>query len=586
MKVSLRAKLIIGFCAVTIPMFILLMYNNYYAMKVVRTQVGQSNKNLLSMYMNQMDSTFEAIDNYLYTFILKDFGLGDYSDLALFSQNNSDNNEYFLAKVRLQNKLNMDLNNFKNANMFFVYSLKDHDLLSTSFLGSEIEKLQSVSKDLILYMLENEAKEFKDNRWKLIRSGGEAALIRLVRTEFDQIIGAWIDVSNLMVPLNYLNLGQQGQAIIVSNEGVPLTRVTIEAMNKPDFRMTLPNEQDLYSTLSMGTNYLLVDTKSQHGDIHLAVLIPESTLLQQLPYFQRLIFIIPLMGLVILAIYLVFLQNILLKPMKQLIKGMRRIKQGELETRLSGDKSKEFMLINETFNDMVDQIQGLKINVYEEHILTQKAELKHLQVQINPHFLLNSINIIYNLAELKKNDLIKKLSTHLADYFRFITRTNLSKVKIFQEINHIESYLEIQQLRFPLYLRYETFVEPGLEDVEILPLIIQPFVENAVIHGFQMSDEIFCIRVSITRSKEHPESLYEVEIGDNGNGIEPGKLIELQQEDLQSDYGEYHLGIWNVRHRLNLQYGEISQLRFEPGNPKGTIIRLVIPIQFGGENHV
>src|SRR5665647_1446272 len=128
MKDSLRFKLIIGFCVVTIPLFILLMYNNYYAMKVVRTQVGQSNKNLLSMYMNQMDSTFEDIDNYLYTFIVKDSALGDYSDLALYSQNNPNNNEYILAKVRLQNKMNTDLNNFKNANMFFVYSLKEHDL--------------------------------------------------------------------------------------------------------------------------------------------------------------------------------------------------------------------------------------------------------------------------------------------------------------------------------------------------------------------------------------------------------------------------------------------------------------------------
>lgn len=582
MKASLRLKLIIGFCVVTIPMFIFLMYNNFYAMNVVRTQVGQSNKNLLSMYMNQIDSTFENIDTYLYTFILKD------SDLLLFSQNNPNNKEYMLSKVRLQNKMNTDLNNYnlKNANMIFVYSLKDHDLLSTSFLGSNFEKFESVNKVLNKYMLDNEAEGFADNRWRLLRSDDETALIRLVQTEHDQVIGVWVDVSNLMIPLNFLDLGQQGQALIVSDEGVPLTKLSIEAMNKPDFRMTFPNEEDLYSTLSMDINYLLVDAKSQYGDIHLAVLIPESTLLQRLPYFQRLIFIIPLMGLVILVFYLIFLQNILLKPMKQLIKGMRRIKQGEFETRLHSDKSREFMMINETFNDMVNQIQGLKINVYEEQIRTQQAELKHLQVQINPHFLLNSINIIYNLAELKKNDLIKKMSTHLANYFRFITRTNMSVVTVFLEMKHIESYLEIQQLRFPQHLRYETYVEPGLEEAAILPLIIQPFVENAVLHGFQMGDEAFCIRVFITRSKEQPDKLYEVQISDNGTGIEPNKLLELQQESWQSDSGENHIGIWNVRRRLKLHYGDASQLQFEPGFPKGIVIRLVIPIDKGVENDV
>jgi len=582
MKASLRLKLIIGFCAVTIPMFIFLMYNNYYAMDVVRTQVGQSNKNLLSMYMNQIDSTFKNIDNYLYTFAMKE------SDLAIISHTNQNNNEVMIAKQRIWNKMNADQTNLKNAHMIFVYSIEQQDLLNTLLIAnSNLNlKFETVKSVLSRYIQDNEAEGFTDNRWRLINTDGEIALIRLVETEFDQVVGVWIDVSNLMIPLNFLDLGNQGEAFIVSDQGVPLTKLTIEEMNKPGFRMTFPKEEELYSTLSMDINYLLVDAKSQHGDIHLSVLIPEGTLLQRLPYFQRLIFIIPLMGLVILVFYLIFLQNILLKPMKQLIKGMRRIKQGELETRLYNNQSREFIMINETFNEMVNQIQDLKINVYEEQIRTQQTELKHLQVQINPHFLLNSINIIYNLAELNKNDLIKKMSTHLAQYFRFVTQTNLSVVTISQEMKHIENYLEIHQLRFPQHIRYETYVELGLEEVAILPLLIQPFVENAIIHGFQMVEETFCIRVSIIRSKEQPDSVYEVLIIDNGKGIAPNKLIELQQESWQSDSSESHIGIWNIRRRLRLHYGDASQLQFEQGHPKGVIIRLLIPIQEGVDNHV
>ncbi|WP_373231719.1 histidine kinase [Cohnella sp.] len=574
MKASLRLKLIIGFCVVTIPMFIFLMYNNYYAMKVVRTQVAQSNKNLLSMYMNQIDSTFEAIDHYLYTFILKD------SDLAIIGHTNQNNNEAVIARQRIWNKMNADLTNLKNANMLFVYSIEQHDLLNTLFISNSNESLrfETVKSVLNRYLQDNEDVGFMDNRWRLIHRDGEIALIRLVQTEFNQVVGAWIDVSNLMIPLNFLDLGNDGEAFIVSEQGVPLTELSIEEMNKPDYRITLPNEEDLFSTLSMDINYLLVGAKSQYVDIYLSILIPESTLLQKLPYFQRLIFIIPLMGFVILVFYLIFLQNILLKPMKQLITGMRRIKQGEFETRLNNDKSREFIIINETFNEMANQIQGLKINVYEEQIRTQQAELKHLQVQINPHFLLNSINIIFYLAELNKNDLIKKMSTHLANYFRFITRTNKSIVMVSEEMKHIENYLEIQQLRFPQHIRYKTYVEPGLEEAAILPLIIQPFVENAVLHGFQMGEEAFCICVNVTRSKEQPDKLYEVQISDDGRGIEPGKLLELQQDSWQSDSGDNHLGIWNVRRRLKLHYGDTSQLQFEPGHPRGIIIRLVIPI--------
>ncbi len=580
MKGSLRTNLIIGFCAVTIPMFIFLMYNNYYAMDVVRTQAGQSNKNLLSMYMTQIDSTFESIDNYLYTFVLRN------SDLSRISVNYPNDNDTMLARARTWNQMNADIINLKNANMIFVYSIPNQDLLYTNFMGNHLERIESVKSSLIHYIEGREPTELEVRQWILIHREGESALIRLVRTEFNQIVGVWVDVSNLLMPLSFLELGHQGQAFLVSNQGVPLTDVAIPEMNKPDYRLMLPGETELYSTLTMGIDYLLVEAKSQYADLHLAVLIPESILLQRLPYFQRLIFIIPLAGFMILVFYLILLQNVLLKPMRQLITGMRRIRQGELETRLHNDKTREFMMINETFNGMVDQIQGLKINVYEEQIRTQQAEMRHLQVQINPHFLLNSINVIYNLAELKKNDVIKKLSTHLANYFRFITRTNKSMVNVSQEMKHIESYLEIQQLRFPQHLRYETNLEPGLEEASILPLIIQPFVENAVIHGLQMNDDLFYIRVSVRRSEEQPDHGYEVQISDNGRGMDPARLAKLQEDSWRTDSADQHLGIWNVHRRLKLRYGDAAKLEFACGQPSGFVVRMLIPMNGGDDRDV
>ncbi len=145
-RASLRSKLIIGFLAVTVPLFALLMYNNFYAMDVVRAQVGQSNKNLLSMYMNEIDRTLEEADSYIYNFVVQN------SDLTVYGKTQEGSADYFFSKVRLQNKMMSDIIRYPNVNMFFVYSRSNQEVLSTTFRGGDFAKMESVSKALVNFI--------------------------------------------------------------------------------------------------------------------------------------------------------------------------------------------------------------------------------------------------------------------------------------------------------------------------------------------------------------------------------------------------------------------------------------------------
>lgn len=573
-RASLRFKLIVGFLAVTVPLFCLLIYINFYAMDVVRNQVGQSTKNMLAMYMNEIDRTLEDGENYIYNYVARN------SDLTAYARSQQGSADYFFTKVRVQNEMLADISGFDHVNMIFVYSQASGELLSTQYRGGDAEDAAKAGEALRRFISTQDDAAMAEKKWKVIRFGKESAIVRLVKTEYGQVMGMWIDMNRLMVPFQYLDLGDSGQALFVAADGSILTDTPV-GIKAPDSKLALPDPSEPYTQLMGDKDYIVVANQSAFAEIYLTVLVPEARLLQQLPYFQRIFYVIPLVGAAILSVYLLFLRNTLLKPMNDLIKGMRQIKRGELKTRLKDEKSKEFLIINETFNDMASEIQDLKINVYEEQIRTQKAELKHLQAQINPHFLLNAINIIYNLAELNKNELIKRMSTHISKYFRFVTRTNVNYVSVSTELEHIESYLEIQRLRFPNYLTFELAMDPGLEHAAIPPLLIQPFVENAIKHGFEMSEEPFRIYVHVRSAEASSEEspYYEVFISDNGRGMTEEQLSELQfEKPIQYD-GDGSLGIWNVRQRLKLQYGTAAELSIRPGIPKGTCIFLVIPLK-------
>lgn len=573
LQASLRTKLILGFLAITVPLFALLTYNNLYAMGVVRTQVAGSNQNLLRMYMNDIDNILEDSQNYLYSFVVHNTDLAEYSRAAPGSA------DYYFAKVRLQNKWMTDLVSYPDVGLFFMYTPAELELLSTSYQTGDQRKLDAVTTAVTGFIQEQTPVSLAEQSWRVVNRNGEAGIVRLVRTDNGLVMGAWIELEKLIMPLRKLDLGEEGQAMFVSDTGEPLTEVTVDRLNFPGFSVPQPGHEQLYQKLSAPANFLVVRIQSVFAELSLAVIIPESRLLQQLPYFQRLIFWIPFLALAVLVVYLLILQRTLIWPMNQLIKGMRRLRRGELNISLEAVNSREFTQINETFNTMVEQIEHLKINVYEERLRTQRAEFKHLQAQINPHFLLNTINIIYQLAELKKTELIQRMAKYMSKYFRFLTRTNLQIVSVAKELEHIESYLEIQKLRYPQYLDYTIAMEPEHGETGIPPLAIQSLVENAIKHGIEFGEELFRIEVTVMQGvADNGQPLVEIQVSDNGRGIDPAKLSSLDKADLSFDSDEGHLGIWNLRHRLQLLYGDTARLSISRLTPKGTRATIQLPI--------
>ncbi|UJF34962.1 cache domain-containing sensor histidine kinase [Paenibacillus hexagrammi] len=574
-KGTLRSRLILGFAMVTVPLVVLLIWNNMYAMKVVHSQVAQSNKNMLTMYMNQIDQVLEELDKYLYRTANQD------NDLISLSAFDPDNPESYYAKIRTLNAMYVNTNYYKDADVLFAYSSRYDELLTAPQPYMNNERKESIKSRLIELMKDKDSRSPLLKSWVLIHQDDQYSLVRVVDTGYESFIGAWVDINRLMIPLNLLHLGESGQALFLSKEGAILNTINdkefADKLHAKDWNVDLLKEEEPYQIVRLWENYLLVVQSSRNANMYLSVMIPERNLLEGLTFFQRINYYVPVLALAMLLLYLLFLQRFLLKPIGQLIKGMRRIYSGDLSARLNDHKLVEFMIIAETFNNMASQIEVLKIDIYEEQLRTKKAELKHLQAQIHPHFFMNSLNIVYNLAQTKSYELIQQMSIHLVKYFRFAIRTHLTSITMQEELDHIRSYLAVQQVRFPEHLAVDIHLAKELEACRIPPSTIQPLVENAMIHGFSFNQgKVFQVHIEV-KPDPNDSSYITVRVSDNGKGIPLDKLQLMQSRSYFEMEGSEHVGLWNVIRRCKLYYKAETGIAMENAEPSGAIVTLRLP---------
>lgn len=578
-QATMRSRLILGFGLVIIPLVILLLWNNLYATKVVHSQVAQSNRNMLTMYMNDMDQVLGEIENYLYKAAEQD------QSLISLSQYDQDSWEYYLSTTQTSNDLDLNINYYDAADVLFAYSTKYEQLLIAQQQSVTYDRKQEIQTKLRELLAKDDPAV--RTGWNVVELKGQYALVRVVDTNYDSYIGAWIDLNRLMEPMRVLGQGGKAEALLVSGEGKPLSTVgnsirqEIEAF---DLTTYMDNGNAAYNIVKLGKPYLLVAKSSRMADMNLILLLPERTLLEGLPIFRKMTYLIPMLAAIMLGLYLFFLQNSIVKPIHHFIKGMRKIRSGDLSVRMEDYKLQEFITLKETFNGMAQQIEHLKIDIYEEQIRTQKAELKHLQAQIHPHFFMNSLNIVYQLAQIKDYEVIQNMSLHLVRYFRFTTRTQVSTVTVKEEVEHLYHYLSIQKYRFPETLAFDFIVDPALENVSIPPLSIQPLVENAMVHGFSIrTGTPFHIRVKISSEGEGDQEELVIEVEDNGKGLTEEQIEHLHTKVQLLEPGDGSLGLWNVVRRCRLYYKGAVKMVFGSADPQGAIVTLRVPRNKTGE---
>ncbi|CAM4226185.1 histidine kinase [Paenibacillus alkaliterrae] len=564
---SLRFKFFAAVLVIFVPLVTILIVNNFYSVDVVRNQVAQSNKNMLSLYKDQIDRNLEEVDKYLANTLESDLNV-----LDLEFPKEADEDRYNIAKISLYNMMREDLGYYPILDAFFVYSEPNRDLVMQSSMDTY--ESREAARNEILEMIELNARTIDYARWHLWEGESDYYLFHLLKSG-NVYMGAWMSSDKLMVPLNLIDLGESGVALITTDNNEPISHTDLIQ----DKEIDLEFPEDSYAITGEGKDqYLVMGEPSTQGKFNLVVAVPDSTILQKLPYLQRISSFISMIALLFLVLFVFMMRSVFLNPVKRIVVAMRKLRDGNWDSRLEqAPTSTEFEIVNETFNRMITEIHELKINVYEEKLNNQRAELRHLQLQINPHFFLNSLNIIYNLATVRDYVLIQEMTKCLVSYFRFMFRSNSYFVALRDELAHTANYLRIQQLRFPDSFQYYVERPDHLLDTEVPPLIVQTMVENTIKYAVNM-DEPIRISVEVGKEETGGDSRLVIHIKDTGPGFPEEVLQRLLLEGEPVNENGEQIGIWNARRRLRLLYEDRADIDFYNENESGAVVRISIPI--------
>ena len=308
----------------------------------------------------------------------------------------------------------------------------------------------------------------------------------------------------------------------------------------------------------------------QSLDLTLWCFSPSEAAMQPILRHRLWIWGLTLLAAGLLGAYLLYYRFSILRPINTLFESVHRAAEtGEFHI---DESDADFDDVYAQFNNMVARIESLAGQVYEERFRAQQAELRQLQMQINPHFFYNTLFMVYRMAQAEGSDTIAQISLNLSNYYRYITKLPEHDVPLRDEVKHIGNYLEIQGIRFaPRVAVHMDELPDEIADERIPPLILQPIVENAFVHGVKNKTSGGLVQVSF----QMDEQRFGVSVHDNGGAMDEANVREL---DKRMRAGELPEGsaLYNLYRRMELSYGPKYELRMESVD-QGLTISILFP---------
>ena len=541
-----------GFLVIlVIPLMGILYWNNYYSIRLAQQQMDEYTLRLFDNYVEQLNTSLSNVSEYLLRMCL-----GDAKNLNVF-----DRNERYFYRRELHEELQNVIGFYDIAQGLFVYQATYDEFAQytnptlnyaqTSVIGQYIQ-------DHVGSLLASDAET-----WKVTDIYGDPYFIYTLKTG-ETYIGAWVSVQEIISQIRKLEMGKLLSVSFKNGNFVKAYESFYE--NNADDGGTQENGLFLEAARTYNVTVYL-----DAADMNIIATLETVPFYQYLSLVQKVIIAASII-IVFLVICSVFLyRRYIFSPMRHVEKAIRQVEQGNWDYRITEPgHSTEFDSINRNFNTMAGEIHNLKIDVYEKEIERQKNELEYLHYQIKPHFILNVINTINSMAQIRETGLIQKMTQYLSGYVRYTFRKDHSMPTIREKLENVKNYLNMQLLRFSDSIECEMDMESRVMELKIPAMTIMTFVENIMKHAFDMYD---CIKITIKGFIDE-DGILHLTIKDSGTGFTEEALEHIRTCESISEGGK-QVGIVNIKKRLRLIYGD--QAKILASNEDGAKIEILLP---------
>lgn len=316
-----------------------------------------------------------------------------------------------------------------------------------------------------------------------------------------------------------------------------------------------------------GNSYLSLKELIPGTDFVIEALVPKAYLTKDAGRLQRVIFTVCSISFACMAAIGYIVARLSGRKMKRIVTLVRSFQDGNFQKRIRFSGNDEFVHIADAFNVMAANIQTLINSVYVQGIQKKQAELEALQAQINPHFLYNTLSTISSLANLGETEKVTQMVQGLSRFYRLTLNQGNVFTPLENELKQVETYLDIQRVKYAGAFTVHIDVAPSILQVQVMKLILQPFVENSFKHAW------FGETIAIIIKGQKIGDQIELKVIDNGIGMRPETVSRLWIGPSQT--GGY--GVKNVNERIKLRYGDKYGIRIASVYGGGTTVRIMLP---------
>lgn len=392
---------------------------------------------------------------------------------------------------------------------------------------------------------------------------------RSIRKDNKQIGIIWLFINERFFNSLYDEgaLSDGSTSVIISSDGALINVTGVGDGDLPDsFTDIVTGRQGSKVVNIGGEQHLIVYSASSENDWVYINITPEATILMGVRDIQSIILVIVTLYAGFIILLVTVLNRNVVKPVQRLSLAINDFASGRMKVSVTMDGDEEIRLLGKNFNDMVRKITALMEEVKNEEAAKNNAKVRALSMQISPHFIYNTLNSIKWIAEMNKQENIRRMLQAMITFLKGVAQ-NHDFVTLREEFTLIESYLDIQKIRYMNFdVQYE--IHPDTLDCVVGKLLLQPIVENAILHGIA-NEQNGLIRIAAALQGDALILIVE----DNGKGFD---ISGISEDGKPMELG--HVGLANVSERIRLEYGEKYGVDVDSRVGEGTKVTMRLPV--------